>query len=379
MSRASIWGIGVSYFTATYSNIRASYGAANALCQKPDKTARVETGRHGDGIMKPASGRVTAALAAGTIAAALALAILPAWPQAYPSRPIHLIVGFAPGGTGDILGRIIGNQLGIELNQSVIVENRAGAGGTIGTHDVVNAPPDGYMLNVGQTPEIAINPYFMKGVGYDALKDLQPIALAGVVPLALVVPATSPFSTVADWVKALREVKPLNFASAGVGTPGHIAGELLKLKLDSKLIHVPYKGAGPAMNDVAGGQVDFYFPGFPAAVPLAQGGKVKLLAVSSAKRSSIAPDAPTVAEASGLDFDFTLWVGFFAPRGTPMELATRLNATINKIIAEPDIKAKLQQNGAEVTPLSIDQFTGFMRGEIAKYQGIIKAADIKPE
>jgi tripartite-type tricarboxylate transporter receptor subunit TctC len=155
---------------------------------------------------------------------------------------------------------------------------------------------------------------------------------------------------------------------------------LLKLKLDSKLVHVPYKGAGPAMNDVAGGQVDFYFPGFPAAVPLAQGGKVKLLAVSSAKRSSIAPDAPTVAEASGLpDFDFTLWVGFFAPRGTPMELATRLNATINKIITEPDIKAKLQQNGAEVTPLSIDQFTGFMRGEIAKYQRIIKAADIKPE
>jgi tripartite-type tricarboxylate transporter receptor subunit TctC len=321
------------------------------------------------------------AAAAAAFVGGLALAILPAWPQAsYPSRPIHLIVSFPPGGTGDIIGRIITGQLAIELNQSIVVENRPGAGGTIGARDAVNADPDGYMLTLGQTPEIAVNPYFMKDVGYDPLKDLQPIALAGVVPLALVVPPNSPFSTLAQWVAALRANQPLTFASAGIGTPGHLAGELLKLKLDSKLVHVPYKGAGPALIDVAGGQVDFYFPGYPGAVPLVQSGKVKMLAISTANRSPLSPDTPTVAEATEIpDFDFTLWAGFFGPRALPMEIATRLNAAINKVIAEPDVKARLQQTGAAVTPLSINQFTAFVRGEIDRYQAIIKAADLKPE
>jgi tripartite-type tricarboxylate transporter receptor subunit TctC len=320
------------------------------------------------------------AVTAGALAAGLALASLPAWPQAYPSRPIHLIVNFPPGGTGDIIGRIVANQLGIELNQSIVVENRPGAGGTIGARDVANADPDGYTLTVGQTPEIAVNPYFMKDVGYDPVKDLQPIALAGVVPLALVVPPNSPFSTVAQWVAALRANQPLTFASAGIGTPGHLAGELLKLKLDSKLVHVPYKGAGPALNDVAGGQVDFYFPGYPGAVPLVQGGRVKMLAISTADRSPLSPDTPTVAEATEIpDFDFTLWAGFFGPRALPMDIATRLNAAINKVILEPDIKERLHQTGAAVSPLSINQFTAFVRSEIDRYQTIIKAADLKPE
>jgi len=320
------------------------------------------------------------AAAAAALAGGLALASLPAWPQAYPSRPIRLIVNFPPGGTGDIIGRIVAGQLAIELNQSIVVENRPGAGGTIGARDVVNADPDGYTLTVGQTPEIAVNPYFMKDVGYDPLKDLQPIALAGVVPLALVVPPNSPFSTVAQWVAALRANQPLTFASAGIGTPGHLAGELLKLKLDSKLVHVPYKGAGPALIDVAGGQVDFYFPGYPGAVPLVQSGKVKMLAISTANRSPLSPDTPTVAEATEIpDFDFTLWAGFFGPRALPMDIATRLNIAINKVIAEPDIKARLQQTGAAVAPLSINQFTAFVRGEIDRYQTIIKAADLKPE
>lgn len=322
--------------------------------------------------------KVTRTFAAAAIATGLVAA--PAWSQTYPSRPIRLIVNFPPGGTGDILGRIIGNQLAIELNQSVVVENRSGAGGTIGARDVVNAAPDGYTLTVGQTPEIVINPYFMKDVGYDPLKDLQPIALAGVVPLALVVPAKSPYSTVAEWVAGLRSGQPLTFASAGIGTPGHLGGELLKLKLDSKLVHVPYKGAGPALNDVVGGQVDFYFPGYPGAEPLMQSGRVKLLAVSTAKRSPLAPDVPTVAEATGLaDFDFGLWTGFFAPRALPKSIATQLNAAINKIILEPGIKARLEQNGAAVSALSIDQFSDFVRGEVARYKAIIQEANLKPE
>ncbi len=236
------------------------------------------------------------AAAAAMIAVGFAVCASAAWAQTYPSRPIRLIVNFPPGGAGDILGRIIGNQLSIELHQSVVVENRSGAGGTIGARDVANAPPDGYTLTVGQTPEIAINPYFMKNVGYDPLKDLQPIALAGVMPLALVVPPKSPYATAAQWVAALRANTPLTFASAGVGTPGHLGGELLKLKLDDKLVHVPYKGAGPALNDVAGGQVDFYFPAYPGAVPLVQSGRVRMLAVSSIKRATLNPEIPTVAE-----------------------------------------------------------------------------------
>ena len=320
------------------------------------------------------------AVAVAALAIGLSLAALPAWPQTYPTRPIRLIVNFPPGGAGDIIGRIIGNQLAIELGQSVVVENRSGAGGTIGARDVVNAAPDGYTLTVAQTPEIAINPYFMKNVGYDPLKDLQPIALAGVVPLALVVPPKSPYSTAAQWVAALRAQKAMTFASAGIGTPGHLAGELLKLKLDNKLIHVPYKGAGPALNDVAGGQVDFYFPGYPGAVPLMQGGRIKMLAVSTAKRSPLAPDIPTVAEATGIaNFDFTLWAGFFGPRALPTDIATRLNAAIDKVILEPDIKARLQQTGAAVSALSIDQFTAFVRADIERYQTIIKNGNLKPE
>ena len=319
-------------------------------------------------------------IAVAAIALTISAAPLAAHAQTYPGRPIHLIVNFPPGGAGDILGRIIGNQLSIELKQSVVVENRSGAGGTIGARDVVNAAPDGYTLAVGQTPEMAINPYFMKDVGYETLKDLQPIALAGVMPLALVVPPQSPYSTAAQWTAALRANTPMNFATAGIGTPSHLAGELLKLKLDQKLVHVPYKGAGPALNDVAGGQVDWYFPAYASGMPLVQGGRVKLLAVSSAKRAALTPDIPTVAEATGIaNFDFTLWVGFFAPRAVPKDIAAQLNSAINKIILEPDIKKKLEATGSNVEAMSIEQFDGFVRTDIARYRAIIKDANLKAE
>jgi tripartite-type tricarboxylate transporter receptor subunit TctC len=212
------------------------------------------------------------------------------------------------------------------------------------------------------------------------LKDLQPVALAGVMPLVLAVPAKSPYATAADWAAALRAGKAMTFASAGVGTPGHLAGEMLRLKLDNKLVHVPYKGAGPALNDVAAGQVDFYFPAYPSAVPLSQGGKIKLLAVSTVKRAAANPGLPTVAEVTGIsNFDFPLWVGFFGPRGLPMDIAQKLNTAINKIILEPAINAKLKAIGPEVRALSIDEFGAFVRTDIAKYQEIIKAGNLKPD
>ena len=183
---------------------------------------------------------------------------------------------------------------------------------------MVDAAPDGHTLLVGQTGEIVVNQYWMKGLGYDP-KDLMPVALATVVPLGLTVPGKAPYASMVEMLKAIAAAgKPFSFASAGTGTPGHFAGEYLSAKLPGKLIHVPYKGAGPALNDIIGGHVDMYFPGLPAVMPMIKAGSVKILAVSSAARSQAAPEIPTVAEATGFaDFDFTLWQGFFAPKGTP--------------------------------------------------------------
>jgi tripartite-type tricarboxylate transporter receptor subunit TctC len=343
-----------------------------------------EPGGHGQPEHRSAAMKrqfVIQALAGAMLAIGIAYAASPAWPQTYPNRPIHFIVNYVPGGTGDIIARLIGGRLSERLGQSIVVENHSGAGGTVGARDVINADPDGYTLAMAQTPEIAINPYFMKDVGYDPLLDLSPIALGGVVPLALVVPANAPYSTLSEFLTFLRTTdKPVTFASGGVGTSGHFAGELLKLKYNSKLIHVPYKGAGQALTDVVSGQVDFYFPGLIAALPMVHAGKLKLLAVATTNRSAAVPNIPTVAEATGIaDFEFTLWAGFFGPRAIPSDLATRLNDEINHVISEPAIKARLQDNGAEVTPLSIDQFATFVQGEVTRYQAIIKEANLKPE
>ena len=322
-------------------------------------------------------------LALFAVAAAVQTAVMtmaaPASAQTFPSRPITLVVAYAPGGTGDLVARLLSDKLAAALGKSVVVENRAGAGGAIATRSVVASAPDGHTLLVGQTGEIAITPHWNKAAGYDPNKDLQPVALATIVPLALVAPGNASYSTVTEMLKASAR-KGLSFASAGAGTPGHFAGEVLKLRTKTNLAHVPYKGAGPALNDLLGGHVDFFFSGLPAAVPFVRAGTLKLLAVSSGKRSSVAPEVPTVAEASGIgDFDITLWQGFFAPRGTPKEIVVRLNAEINRLLVEPDIKAKLVDAGAEVAPMSVDQFEEFVRAEVVKFAAIIKDAGIKPE
>ncbi|HUL89066.1 MAG TPA: tripartite tricarboxylate transporter substrate binding protein [Pseudolabrys sp.] len=322
--------------------------------------------------------RATRTLAAGLVAAAVnAIAALPAWSQTYPTRPIQVIVAYAAGGTGDVVARSISDRLGAALGQSIVVENRAGASGAIGAHSVTSAAPDGYTLLVGQTGEIAVNQHWLKGLNYDPDKDLMPIALAAIVPLALVVPAKAPYSTLPEFLTALKAKPKMTFASAGIGTPGHFAGELLKQKFDDNLTHVPYKGAGPALNDVIGNHVDFYFPGFPAAAPHVKGGTVKVLALSSAKRSPAAPDVPTIAEITGMkDYDFTLWAGFFAPRGTPQPIIDRLNTEINKVIEDPEVKTRLEAAGAVVTPMSVAQFKEFVQNESAKYLRVIKETGV---
>jgi tripartite-type tricarboxylate transporter receptor subunit TctC len=300
---------------------------------------------------------------------------------AWPERPIRLIVPFPAGSSTDIISRIIAQRLGSRLGQQVVVENRAGASGAIGTQAVAGAAPDGHMLLLGQTAEIAINQHWVKGIGYDPERDLAPVALATVVPLALTVPKAAPHTSVAEMLRAIPASGPgLSYASAGVGTPGHFAAEFLRLKTRSNMTHVPYKGAGPALNDLVAGHVDLYFPGFPAAMPHVKAGTLKILAVSSAARATVAPDVPTVTEAAGIPgFDFTLWQGFFAPRGTPNEVVARLNREINAVLADPDIRQKLVEAGANVTPLTVDQFAAFVRAESAKYAGIIKDAGLKPE
>jgi tripartite-type tricarboxylate transporter receptor subunit TctC len=322
--------------------------------------------------------RATHRLAACFIAAIVSTALAaPAWCQAYPSRTIQLIVAYAAGGTGDIVARSISDKLGAFLGQSIVVENRAGASGAIGAHSVTSAPPDGYTLLVGQTGEIAVNQHWLKGLNYDPDKDLMPIALAAVVPLALVVPSKASYSTLQEFLTALKSKPKMTFASAGIGTPGHFAGELLKLKFDENLAHVPYKGAGPALNDLIGNHVDFYFPGFPAAVPHVKGGNLKMLALSSGKRSPAAPEIPTIAEVTGIqDYDFTLWAGFFAPRGTPQPVIDRLNTEINKAIEDPDVKARLEAAGAVVTPMSVAEFKDFVRDESAKYLRVIQETGV---
>jgi len=313
------------------------------------------------------------------VAALCGLAVLPAQAETFPSRAIKLVVPYAAGGTGDIVARAVADRLASALGQSVVVENRAGATGAIGTQSVAAAAADGHTLLVGQTGEIAINPHWNKNISYDPDKDLVPVALATVVPLALVVPGKASYGTMGEMLQAARE-RSLSFASAGTATPGHFAGEVLRVKTKSRMTHVPYKGAAPALNDLLGGHVDLFFSGFPAALPHVKAGNLKLIAVSSGRRSGVAPDVPTVAEAAAIPgYDISLWQGFFAPRGTPREVVARLNQEINKILDESDVKQKLLEAGADVTPISVDQFATFVKAEIGKYQDIIQEIGLKPE
>ena len=308
----------------------------------------------------------------------LALA-LPAFAQPYPARTITLVVGYAPGGTGDFIARVVGAKLSEKFGRAVVVENRAGASGLIAAQFVAKSAPDGYTILVGQTPEIAINPSFLNS-GLDVMRSLAPVALGGVVPLALVVPKSAPYSTVPEMLKAAHSPKGLLFASAGTGTPGHFAGEVLKLASHGNMTHVPYKGAGPALADLLGSHVDFYFCGFPAALPFTKAGQMKMLAVSTARRAATASDVPTVAEAAGIkDFDFSLWAGFFAPHDTPRDVVAALNRAINAALALPDIKKKMDDAGADIVPMSVDQFAGFIKAENDKYARVVKATGIKPE
>jgi tripartite-type tricarboxylate transporter receptor subunit TctC len=295
----------------------------------------------------------------------------PSWAETYPSHPVQFIVGYPQGGAGEVAAGIT-EELAATLGQPVKVEYRPGASGAIAAESVARAAPDGYTLLLGQTPELVINVHLIRDLGYNPRKDLQPVALLIVMPLALVVHSTAPYDSVGELVKAARESqRGLLYASAGTGTAGQFAGELLRLRSVSRLNHVPNDGAGPALRDVIDGRVDFSFVPLPVALPHVSSGEVKILAVSTAERSSAAPNVPTVAEAGYKDFDITAWVGVFAPRGTPKQVVGRLNKDINHILSQPEVRQRLLQSGADVAPMSPDQLAEFVRSETVKYRKLI--------
>ncbi|HEY9279899.1 MAG TPA: tripartite tricarboxylate transporter substrate binding protein [Eoetvoesiella sp.] len=295
----------------------------------------------------------------------------------YPSRAISVVVPYAPGGQGDVFARVLSEPLGAKLKQTVVVENRPGASGMLGTRAIVRDKPNGYQLLLGQTGEIAITPTVNKNAGYDALQDLEPIVLVGNSPLVLIAPKNSPYNTIQELIAlAGSEPDKVSYASSGTATPGHLAAAALALGTKTEMIHVPYKGAGQAMTDVIGGQVNCFFSSASAAMGHIKSGSVKVLAVSSLKRLSSLPDVPTIAETVLPRFNYSLWGGYFAPKGTPREIIKRLNQDINDILAVPEIRSRFEADGSAVPSNTPEQFTQFVQAEIAKYRDLIAATGI---
>jgi len=325
--------------------------------------------------LNPARRRLLQGAAAGV---ALTLAGAARAADAYPAKPVTIIVPYAPGGQGDVFARILAERLGTEFKQTFIVENRPGASGAVGSRIVLRAPADGYTLLLGQTGEIAVNPYAMKSLGYDPLREFAPVILVGDSPLVLVVPEKSPHADLAALIAAAR-AKPdaIAYASSGTATPGHLAAAALALGTQTRMIHAPYKGAGQAMSDLLGGHVDCFFSSASAAMPHINSGRLRALAVSSRERLGILPKVPTISEATVPDFQFSLWGGVFAPAQTPSAVVEQLNAKLNAILAEPAIKSRLEGDGAAVRPNTSQEFTAFVRSEAAKYQNLVQATGVQ--
>jgi tripartite-type tricarboxylate transporter receptor subunit TctC len=301
-------------------------------------------------------------------------------PQAgYPTKPIRLIVAFPAAGSTDIIARLVGQRLSDRLGQQVIIDNRGGAGGTIGTEIAARSAPDGYTLTMGTTSTHVIAPAAYPNLKYDPIKDFVPITLVASTPYLLVVNPSVKANSLKEFV-ALAKAQPgkLNYASAGAGSTTHLAMEMLKSTAGLDIVHVPYNGNGPAGTAVLGGQVQALFGSMPAVLPQAKAGKVRPLAVGTSKRSPALPDVPTVAESGYPGFEVSLWLGFFAPKGTPVAIVNRLHSELVKIALSPEMKEQFERNGAEpahnATSLDLERL---VKTEITKYAKVIKAANIK--
>jgi len=314
------------------------------------------------------------------IFAAIALASLAAvaQAQAWPSKPIKWVVPFAPGGTTDILARTVGEKLAVALGQPVIIENKPGAGGGVGAEFTAKSAPDGYTIMGGTISTHAINASLYKSLPYDPVKDFVAITLIARVPNMLVINPSVPAKDVKELI-ALLKANPgkYSFASSGNGTSQHLSGELFKSMSGTDMQHIPYKGSPPALQDVVGGQVAMTFDNITTALPLAKAGKLRALAVTTAKRSSVAPDVPTLAESGLPGFEVGSWQGVFAPAGTPPEIVKRLNAEIVKALNMPDVRDKLSGLGAEIVADSPEEFSALVKAEVAKWADVVKKSGAK--
>jgi len=315
------------------------------------------------------------------LAVAMALAIaLPASADEYPSRTIHLVVGFPPGGINDIVARLIAPKVSETLGQTVIVENRPGAGGTIGAEHVAKAEPDGYTLLLGSVSNLAMASALYKSLPYDASRDFAPVALVAASPNIMVVNPAFPVHTLKDLIKLAKE-KPgtINYASAGIGTSNHLTVELLKVMTGIDIVHVPFKGDTPAVTAVLANQVPMMFPTLPVALPYIKSGKLRAVAVSSAKRSKLLPDVPTVAESADLPrFAVSVWVGVVAPPKTPQPIVDKLNSAIRKAAEATDTRQRLATLGVEPATDTPAEFGAYIAAETKQWTKVARSAHISP-
>lgn len=300
--------------------------------------------------------------------------------QGWPTKPVHILVSSGAGGTADILARMIGERLAPRLGQPVIVENRPGAGGHLGAGLVARAQPDGYTLLMSGSPTHSVGPHLFKRLNYEPMRDVPPVAMVAIAPNLLVTKSSLPVKSLADLVALARE-KPgqLTYSSADNGTSGHLAAELLKSTAKLDMRHVPYKSGPEAVTGVLSGDVDFIFFTVPAVLPQVEAGKLRALVITSAARSALVPDVPTVVEAGYPGFEVLGWYALFAPRETPKPVVAKLSADIEKIVGSPDIRDKMLQLGAEPRYLSPEQVAAFVAVESPKWGQLIRESGVSAD
>lgn len=303
---------------------------------------------------------------------------IPGWAAApYPTRPIRIVVTYVPGGNTDVAARLLAPHLTENLGQTVIIDNRGGAGGVVGTEIAARAAPDGYTLLFGTSAGLSINPQLQPKLPYNVERDFAPISLVVINPQLMVAPPGLPANTVGDFLKLARaQPGKINYASVGVGSPNHLAMELLKTMTGIDIVHIPYKGSAPAVFDLIAGNVSVFFSSVPVMVQHVRSGKLKALAVGSATRSPAAPEVPTVAESGVPGFEYTVWYGLLAPSGTPRVIVARLNEAVVKSLRLPQLDQQLRAQGSEPRPSSPEETVKFMKAEHARWSRVVKATGL---
>lgn len=315
-------------------------------------------------------------------AAALACSAAPALraqPAAWPTKPVRLVVGYSAGGATDVIARLVAVKLGEQLGQSVVVDNRAGANSNVGAELVAKSPPDGYTLYV-YTIANTINASLYDKLGYDPQKDFEPVGLIARIPNILVVNPKLPVKTLADYMRLARSApEGVTFASSGSGSSIHLSGEMFKMQAKLNMLHVPYRGSAPAVTDLLGGQVQSMFDNTPSSLPHVKAGRLRAIAITSAQRSPLLPDVPTVAESGFPGFDVQSWFALAAPAGTPQPVVERLNAALGKVLAMPDVRQRLQDLAATPEPGTPDQLRKLIASETRRWRDVVKQSGAKAE